>query len=115
DEFLRVRPVGAMRPADCNRLDILRAEHRPTPAAPRVAAIVRDRRVANLPLSRGTDCGDLVIGIQPFAQTRLRLLIGESPQFASRFDANRAVVDYYYRRLARLASKQNRIVTGLLP
>ena len=70
-QLVRMRPLAALRAAHGDRLDVLAAQHGAAAAAAGVAAVVRDRRVADRVLAGGADRGDLIVGAKPRAQRRL--------------------------------------------
>ena len=69
-QLARVRPLAALGAAHGDRLDVLAAQHGAAPAAAGVAAVVRDRRVADRVLAGGADRRDLIVGAEPRFQRR---------------------------------------------
>ena len=85
-----------------DRLEPLGAEHRAEPAAAGVAAVVRDRRVADEPLAGRPDRGDAVGGSEPRAQPLSRPRRRRGPRGRRRrLEAGAVAVDDQRRRRAR--------------
>ena len=100
-QLARVRPLAALRAAHGDRLDVLAAQHGAAAAAAGVAAVVRDRGVADRVLAGRADRRDPIVGAEPRSQRSLR-----SPGTSRRArppadsSAHLAVVDDQHRQLA---------------
>ena len=77
----------ALRAANGDGLDVLRAQHRAAAAAAGVPAVVRDRGIAHQPLAGRADRGDLKFGAQAGSRNRLSASpAGQAPQIAGRLE-----------------------------
>ena len=97
-----------------DRLEELRAEHRAEPAAARVTAVVRDRRVLDEVLARRADRGDSPGLAESLAQPLLGLVGGQAPEVAGRLEARAVAVDEQDRRLRAGAAHDDRVVARQL-
>ena len=108
--------IGGLTPRapDGDRLDVLRAQHRAEPAAARVAAVVRDRRVPDEPLAGRADGGDAPRRAEMLAEPLLGLRGGEPPQPGSGQDARTVAVDDQHRRPVGGSAHDDGVVAGEL-
>jgi hypothetical protein len=56
-------------------------------------AVMRNRRVPNQPLTRGSDCRTLIVVSQPITNPLLRFPVGESRQIVGIFQPGSGLVD----------------------
>ena len=99
---------------DEDGLDVLGPEHGPEPAAARVATVVADRGVADVPLPRGPDGRGLPPAPEPLPHGRLGLRGGQPAQLGRSFEARPVAVDQQHRQHRRPPTHDDRVVPGEL-
>ena len=117
-QFERVRPLGRCVPRTRDRLDILRAQHRPAAAPPGMAAIVRNSGVANQMLTRRPDRCDPIISAKPRFQCRFSLPARCASMFRRGFEPHGAAaarsIDNQHREFRRAADDDDGVAATAL-
>src|SRR5262245_39805831 len=104
-----MRPRASLSAVNGNGLDVLCTQNRAAAAAAGMPPVVRDRRVANLPLAGRTNGGDAVFGSEPSTQSLFRHVARGAAEVAGALDSHAAVVDNQHGQLRRSPDDDERI------